>query len=185
MSAKVNRPVDPGVRDKDIEKKLRFYGIWEAFKLGKLPSNKQIDVALNSVSEFLSTSLPGISQLTPVPNCSLSRPSRFRNQTALYRRRARACSRILEMLLNRPNCSYWSRTIIKFCKSSSGTLSNLEWLERYLGQLVSRSYPSLKKVRKKTRRMFYKVYVRWACWLSLMGKHVHTPLPEYGSFWPI
>jgi len=48
MSSKVNRPVDPQVRDKDIENKLRLYGIYSAFSNGKVPSNKQIDVALNS-----------------------------------------------------------------------------------------------------------------------------------------
>jgi len=49
MASKVNQPVDRAVRDRDIENKLRLYGIWEAFSLGKLPSNKQIDVALNSL----------------------------------------------------------------------------------------------------------------------------------------
>ncbi|KAF8421047.1 hypothetical protein EV426DRAFT_226581 [Tirmania nivea] len=48
MSSKVNRPVDPQVRDRDIENKLRLYGIYNAFANGKVPSNKQIDVALNS-----------------------------------------------------------------------------------------------------------------------------------------
>ena len=60
----MNRPIDPKARDKDIENKLQLYGIWEAFKIGKLPSNKQIDVALNSVSKSLSASLPETSQLT-------------------------------------------------------------------------------------------------------------------------
>ena len=53
MSSKVNRPVDPQVRDRDIENKLRLYGIYNAFANGKLPSNKQIDVALNSVSQLI------------------------------------------------------------------------------------------------------------------------------------
>lgn len=48
MNSKVNRPVDPRVRDADIENKLRLYGIYNAFANGKVPSNKQIDVALNS-----------------------------------------------------------------------------------------------------------------------------------------
>jgi len=48
MNSKVNRPVDPQLRDKDIENKLRLYGIYSAFSNGKVPSNKQIDVALNS-----------------------------------------------------------------------------------------------------------------------------------------
>ncbi|KAF8450030.1 hypothetical protein BDZ91DRAFT_687019 [Kalaharituber pfeilii] len=45
---RVNVPVDPATRDRDIENKLRLYGIWNGFKHNKLPSNKQIDVALNS-----------------------------------------------------------------------------------------------------------------------------------------
>ncbi|KAE8387870.1 hypothetical protein BDV23DRAFT_160112 [Aspergillus alliaceus] len=44
----VNRPLDPKQRDKDINQKLQLYGIYQAFKNGKLPSNKQCDVALNS-----------------------------------------------------------------------------------------------------------------------------------------
>lgn len=48
MSSNVNKPVDPHVRDRDIENKLRLYGIYNAFANGKMPSNKQIDVALNS-----------------------------------------------------------------------------------------------------------------------------------------
>lgn len=35
-------------RDADVERKVRYYGIVEAFRNGKLPSNKQIDVAINS-----------------------------------------------------------------------------------------------------------------------------------------
>lgn len=50
MNTNVNRPVDPAVRDRDIENKLRLYGIYNAFAHGKVPSNKQIDIALNSVS---------------------------------------------------------------------------------------------------------------------------------------
>ncbi|KAK3721493.1 hypothetical protein LTR37_003049 [Vermiconidia calcicola] len=48
MSASVNVPTDPKVRDKDINSKLQLYGIYAAFAQGKVPSNKQIDVAMNS-----------------------------------------------------------------------------------------------------------------------------------------
>ncbi|KAE8349785.1 hypothetical protein BDV28DRAFT_140465 [Aspergillus coremiiformis] len=44
----VNRPMDTKQRDKDINQKLHLYGIYQAVKNGKLPSNKQCDVALNS-----------------------------------------------------------------------------------------------------------------------------------------
>lgn len=47
-SKAVNRPVDPKQKEKDINTKLQLYGIYHAFKNGKLPSNKQCDVALNS-----------------------------------------------------------------------------------------------------------------------------------------
>jgi len=40
--------MDPKQRDKDIENKLRLYGISQGFANGKLPTNRQIDVALNS-----------------------------------------------------------------------------------------------------------------------------------------
>lgn len=55
-STAVNRPTDPKKRDDDIARKLQLYGIFQAFSTGKVPSNKQIDVALNSVLEhrFLS-----------------------------------------------------------------------------------------------------------------------------------
>lgn len=48
MSPSVNVPVNTKKRDADIENKLHLYGIWNAFSNGKLPSNNQIDVALNS-----------------------------------------------------------------------------------------------------------------------------------------
>ncbi|KAF5846469.1 hypothetical protein GGP41_003871 [Bipolaris sorokiniana] len=47
MSA-VNRPVDLKQKEKDVNNKLQIYGIVEAFSNGKVPSNSQIDVALNS-----------------------------------------------------------------------------------------------------------------------------------------
>lgn len=46
--AAVNRPTDVKVKEKDINQKLQLYGIYNAFARGKVPSNKQIDVALNS-----------------------------------------------------------------------------------------------------------------------------------------
>ncbi|RPA92756.1 hypothetical protein L873DRAFT_1817174 [Choiromyces venosus 120613-1] len=50
MNSRVNRPVDPKQRDRDVENKLRLYGIYSGFQNGKLPSNKQIDVALSSLT---------------------------------------------------------------------------------------------------------------------------------------
>ncbi|KAI0541862.1 hypothetical protein GGR58DRAFT_510663 [Xylaria digitata] len=50
--ATVNRPTDTKQKEADINRKLQLYGIFTAFKLGKVPSNDQIDVALNS---FIST----------------------------------------------------------------------------------------------------------------------------------
>lgn len=44
----VNVPTDPRQKEKDINQKLQLFGIYQAFKYGKLPSNKQCDVALNS-----------------------------------------------------------------------------------------------------------------------------------------
>ncbi|KAI9816856.1 MAG: hypothetical protein M1827_001501 [Pycnora praestabilis] len=44
----VNRPTNVKQRDADINQKLQFYGIFTAFSQGKVPSNKQIDIALNS-----------------------------------------------------------------------------------------------------------------------------------------
>lgn len=47
-SKAVNRPTNVKQRDADINQKLQLYGIYSAFANGKLPSNKQIDVAMNS-----------------------------------------------------------------------------------------------------------------------------------------
>lgn len=46
--ANVNRPTDIEQKNKDVNQKLQLYGIYTAFSNGKAPSNKQIDVALNS-----------------------------------------------------------------------------------------------------------------------------------------
>ncbi|KAI2727462.1 hypothetical protein CBS147354_3664 [Penicillium roqueforti] len=45
----VNVPTNPKQKEKDINQKLQFFGIYHAFKNSKLPSNKQCDIALNSV----------------------------------------------------------------------------------------------------------------------------------------
>ncbi|KAK8154390.1 hypothetical protein BKA80DRAFT_226426 [Phyllosticta citrichinensis] len=50
-TSSVNRPTDPQQRDKDVNNKLQLYGIYSAFTKRKLPSNKQVDVALNSALE--------------------------------------------------------------------------------------------------------------------------------------
>jgi len=53
MSSKaVNVPVDPKIKEKDINAKLQLYGIYAAFAQGKVPSNEQIDVALNTALEW-------------------------------------------------------------------------------------------------------------------------------------
>ncbi|PKS13252.1 hypothetical protein jhhlp_000023, partial [Lomentospora prolificans] len=51
LGASVNRPTNVKLRDQNIESKLQLYGIYSAFKAGKVPSNEQIDVALNSFLE--------------------------------------------------------------------------------------------------------------------------------------
>ncbi|KAK6384602.1 hypothetical protein LTS17_002165 [Exophiala oligosperma] len=56
--ATVNRPTDTAQKDKDVNQKLQLYGIFEAFSNGKVPSNKQIDVALNSALESKALSSP-------------------------------------------------------------------------------------------------------------------------------
>ncbi|EKD19889.1 hypothetical protein MBM_01841 [Drepanopeziza brunnea f. sp. 'multigermtubi' MB_m1] len=53
MSATVNRPTDVKQKQEDVNRKLQFYGIATAFQNGKVPSNDQIDIALNS---FLASS---------------------------------------------------------------------------------------------------------------------------------
>ncbi|RAL01049.1 uncharacterized protein BO80DRAFT_425031 [Aspergillus ibericus CBS 121593] len=47
-SKAVNYPLNTQQKEQDINQKLQLYGIYQAFKNGKLPSNKQCDVALNS-----------------------------------------------------------------------------------------------------------------------------------------
>jgi len=44
----VNRPTNVKDKEADVNRKLQFYGIATAFQNGKVPSNKQIDIALNS-----------------------------------------------------------------------------------------------------------------------------------------
>ncbi|KAI1763049.1 hypothetical protein GGR53DRAFT_467685 [Hypoxylon sp. FL1150] len=46
--ASVNRPTDVKQKEADVNRKLQIYGIINAFQNGKVPSNEQIDVALNS-----------------------------------------------------------------------------------------------------------------------------------------
>lgn len=47
-AAKVNKPTDVAQKEADVNRKLQIYGIISAFQNGKVPSNDQIDVALNS-----------------------------------------------------------------------------------------------------------------------------------------
>ncbi|KAI0840374.1 hypothetical protein F5Y06DRAFT_238818 [Hypoxylon sp. FL0890] len=46
--ANVNKPIDVKQKEADVNRKLQIYGIINAFQIGKVPSNEQIDVALNS-----------------------------------------------------------------------------------------------------------------------------------------
>lgn len=48
MPANVNRPTIVSKRDQTVSEKLQFYGVYSAFAKGKMPTNKQMDVALNS-----------------------------------------------------------------------------------------------------------------------------------------
>ncbi|KIW33288.1 hypothetical protein, variant 2 [Cladophialophora immunda] len=56
--ASVNRPTNNAIKEKDINQKLQLYGIYQAFANGKVPSNKQIDVALNSALASKALSSP-------------------------------------------------------------------------------------------------------------------------------
>ncbi|KAL8638019.1 MAG: hypothetical protein Q9228_004787 [Teloschistes exilis] len=47
-SSAVNRPTNVKQKEADVNQKLQLFGIYSAFANGKVPSNKQIDVALNS-----------------------------------------------------------------------------------------------------------------------------------------
>ncbi|OAA74170.1 hypothetical protein ISF_01071 [Cordyceps fumosorosea ARSEF 2679] len=57
-TANVNRPTNIKEKDADINRKLQIYGIFRAFKAGKVPSNDQIDVALNSFLQSNALSKP-------------------------------------------------------------------------------------------------------------------------------
>ncbi|KAK3302304.1 uncharacterized protein B0T15DRAFT_542575 [Chaetomium strumarium] len=54
----VNKPVDVKQKEADVNRKLQIYGIISAFQNGKVPSNDQIDVALNSFLESKALSSP-------------------------------------------------------------------------------------------------------------------------------
>ncbi|KJZ74740.1 hypothetical protein HIM_05857 [Hirsutella minnesotensis 3608] len=58
MATNVNKPTDIQQKEADINRKLQIYGIVSAFKLGKVPTNDQIDVALNSFLESKALSNP-------------------------------------------------------------------------------------------------------------------------------
>ncbi|KAI9678598.1 MAG: hypothetical protein M1817_005655 [Caeruleum heppii] len=60
----VNRPTNVKQKDEDINQKLQLYGIFTAFANGKVPSNKQIDVALNSFVASKSLASPS-AKLSP------------------------------------------------------------------------------------------------------------------------
>ncbi|KAF5237481.1 hypothetical protein FAUST_6041 [Fusarium austroamericanum] len=46
--ANVNKPTNVQTKEADVNRKLQIYGIISAFQNGKVPSNDQIDIALNS-----------------------------------------------------------------------------------------------------------------------------------------
>ncbi len=60
----VTVPMNISQRDADVERKVQLYAMYEAFKNGKLPSNKQIDIALNSAidSDMLKNPNKGLSE---------------------------------------------------------------------------------------------------------------------------
>lgn len=51
-SKSVNVPTNNAIKEKDVNGKLQLYGIYAAFAQGKVPTNKQIDVAMNSALEW-------------------------------------------------------------------------------------------------------------------------------------
>jgi len=56
--ASVNVPTNTAIKEKDINQKLQLYGIYQAFANGKVPSNQQIDIALNSFLESKALASP-------------------------------------------------------------------------------------------------------------------------------
>ncbi|RKF59298.1 Uncharacterized protein C32A11.02c [Erysiphe neolycopersici] len=61
--AEVNQPMDETTKEKDVDRKLQLYGVASALQAGKVPSNEQIDIALNSflASSALSNPPPELS----------------------------------------------------------------------------------------------------------------------------
>ncbi|EYE96876.1 uncharacterized protein EURHEDRAFT_514102 [Aspergillus ruber CBS 135680] len=57
-SKPVNRPNDPKEKEQSINQKLQLYGIYHGIKRGKMPSNKQCDIALNSALQSNALSSP-------------------------------------------------------------------------------------------------------------------------------
>ncbi|PFH46331.1 hypothetical protein AMATHDRAFT_70122 [Amanita thiersii Skay4041] len=49
LPGSVTDPVNKTEKDRDVDRKLRFYGVMEAFRKGRLPSNVQVDKALKYV----------------------------------------------------------------------------------------------------------------------------------------
>jgi hypothetical protein len=58
MSTDVNVPMNPQQRDRDIDNKLRLYGIFQGFAHGHIPTNEQIDVALSSLIQHKKLTQP-------------------------------------------------------------------------------------------------------------------------------
>ncbi|CEH13157.1 hypothetical protein CBOM_01097 [Ceraceosorus bombacis] len=51
----VTDATDPKQIDADVNRKLKFFGVIQAFRSGRYPDNKQIDEALNHVVLTLDT----------------------------------------------------------------------------------------------------------------------------------
>ncbi|KAK9451893.1 uncharacterized protein V1518DRAFT_403235 [Limtongia smithiae] len=66
MAPTVTKSTDPLRRDTDIDRALHGYGMIEAFKLGKMPTNGQLDIALGKLlkSDIMNTSAAANKQLS-------------------------------------------------------------------------------------------------------------------------
>lgn len=58
----VTSPVDRRAKEADVDRKLRFYGVIQAFRQGRMPDNRQIDETLKYVNEH---SPVDVDQLSP------------------------------------------------------------------------------------------------------------------------
>ncbi|KII90672.1 hypothetical protein PLICRDRAFT_106168 [Plicaturopsis crispa FD-325 SS-3] len=54
-------PINPAAKDADVDRKIRLYGVFEAFRQGRMPDNKQIDETLNYVLSHSPVDLDALS----------------------------------------------------------------------------------------------------------------------------